>query len=85
MEIVVIEFFNLKAESLQEKYIYHHMLMELVRQVLPFMSDEVTNFFSPHAQSKSTAVAIGIGVSSYISKAGKIYAGKLNKEDLLRI
>ena len=50
-----------------------------------FYDDEVTKFFSPHAKSKSTSIAIGIGVSSYISKAGQIYAGKLNKEDLLRI
>ena len=37
-----------------------------------FFDDAVTEFFSPHANKKSTMIAVGIGVPAYRSRPGKI-------------
>lgn len=37
-----------------------------------FYDDAVTEFFSPHAKEKSTMIAVGIGVSAYKARAGKV-------------
>ncbi|OLS20320.1 MAG: hypothetical protein HeimC3_41130 [Candidatus Heimdallarchaeota archaeon LC_3] len=36
-----------------------------------FFDDEVTKFFSPHANKKSVMTAVGIGIPDYKTKAGK--------------
>ena len=46
-----------------------------------FYDDEVTETFHPHADQKSTIIAIGIGIPAYLAKSGKIYTNVLNKED----
>ena len=48
-----------------------------------FYDDAVTQFLSPHARDKDTMIAVGIGISDYKSKPGKILAGKFSREDLL--
>jgi len=48
-----------------------------------FYDDAVIEFFSPHAKDKETMIAVGIGISDYKSKPGKILAGKFSREDLL--
>jgi len=48
-----------------------------------FYDDAVTQFLSPHAKDKDTMIAVGIGISDYKSKPGKILAGKFSREDLL--
>jgi len=48
-----------------------------------FYDDAVTEFLSPHAKDKETMIAVGIGISDYKSKPGKILAGKFSREDLL--
>ena len=37
-----------------------------------FFDDAVTEFFSPHANKKSTMIAVGIGIPAYKSRPGKI-------------
>jgi SagB-type dehydrogenase family enzyme len=37
-----------------------------------FYDDAVTEFFSPHAQGKSTMIAVGVGVPGYKAKLGKV-------------
>jgi hypothetical protein len=37
-----------------------------------FYDDAVTDFFSPHAQGKSTMIAVGIGVPAYRARTGRI-------------
>jgi SagB-type dehydrogenase family enzyme len=46
-----------------------------------FYDDEVTETFLPHADQKSSIIAIGIGIPAYLAKSGKIYTNVLNKED----
>lgn len=46
-----------------------------------FYDDEVTETFLPHSNQKSTIIAIGIGIPTYVAKPGKIYTNVLNKED----
>jgi SagB-type dehydrogenase family enzyme len=48
-----------------------------------FFDDAVTEFFSPHANTKSTMIAIGIGVPAYKSMPGKILSPRLTKQQLL--
>jgi SagB-type dehydrogenase family enzyme len=48
-----------------------------------FFDDAVTEFFSPHAKSKSTMIAIGIGVPAYKATPGKILSTILTKQQLL--
>jgi SagB-type dehydrogenase family enzyme len=48
-----------------------------------FFDDAVTEFFSPHAVSKSTMIAIGIGVPAYKAISGKILSPRLTKQQLL--
>jgi SagB-type dehydrogenase family enzyme len=47
-----------------------------------FFDDAVTEFFSPHAEDKSTMIAVGVGVPPYKSKSGKILAGKWTRDQL---
>lgn len=44
-----------------------------------FYDDVVTEYFSPHAQGKSTMIAVGIGIPAYKARPGKILT---NKSDL---
>jgi hypothetical protein len=48
-----------------------------------FYDDAVSEFFSPHAKDKDVMIAVGIGIPDYISKPGKILAGKFSRNDLL--
>jgi hypothetical protein len=48
-----------------------------------FFDDAVTEFFSPHAISKSTMIAIGIGVPAYKAISGKILSPRLTRQQLL--
>lgn len=48
-----------------------------------FFDDAVTEFFSPHANNKSTMIVVGIGVPAYKAKPGKILPPRLTKEQLL--
>ncbi len=47
-----------------------------------FYDDAVTEFFSPHAEGKSTMVAAGIGLPAYKASRGKILVGRLTKDQL---
>ncbi len=47
-----------------------------------FYDDAVTEFFSPHAESKSTMVAVGIGLPAYKASRGKILVGRLTRDQL---
>ncbi|MDQ4072926.1 MAG: SagB/ThcOx family dehydrogenase [Thermoproteota archaeon] len=49
-----------------------------------FYDDAVQEFFSPHAKDKETMIAIGIGVPSYKSKAGKVLPIKFSRAQLLQ-
>jgi hypothetical protein len=48
-----------------------------------FFDDAVTEFFSPHAENKSTMMAVGVGVPGYKAHSGKILAARLSREQLL--
>ena len=48
-----------------------------------FFDDAVTEFFSPHAISKNTMIAIGIGVPAYKAISGKILSPRLTRQQLL--
>ncbi len=47
-----------------------------------FYDDAVTEFFSPHAEGKSTMVAAGIGLPAYKASRGKILVGRLTRDQL---
>jgi hypothetical protein len=48
-----------------------------------FYDDAVSEFFSPHAEDKDAMIAVGVGIPNYISKPGRILAGKFSRNDLL--
>ena len=48
-----------------------------------FFDDAVTEFFSPHANNKSTMIVVGIGVPAYKANPGKILPPRLTKDQLL--
>jgi SagB-type dehydrogenase family enzyme len=48
-----------------------------------FFDDAVTEFFSPHAEKKSTMVAVGIGRPAYKALPGKILPVRLTRDHLL--
>jgi SagB-type dehydrogenase family enzyme len=48
-----------------------------------FFDDAVTEFFSPHANYKSTMIAIGVGVPAYKAIPGKILSPRISKQELL--
>lgn len=48
-----------------------------------FFDDAVTEFFSPHASSKSTMIVVGVGIPAYKARQGKILTRSLNKEQLM--
>jgi hypothetical protein len=48
-----------------------------------FYDDAVSEFFSPHTKDKDAMIAVGIGIPNYISKPGRILAGKFSRNDLL--
>ena len=48
-----------------------------------FFDDAVTEFFSPHANNKSTMIVVGIGIPAYKANPGKILPPRLTKEQLL--
>jgi hypothetical protein len=48
-----------------------------------FFDDAVTEFFSPHAEDKSTMIAVGVGVPPYKSKSGKILEGRWTRDQLV--
>ncbi|HEU4823011.1 MAG TPA: SagB/ThcOx family dehydrogenase [Nitrososphaeraceae archaeon] len=47
-----------------------------------FFDDAVTEFFSPHAQTKSTMIAVGIGKPAYKASSGRILPVRLTREEL---
>jgi hypothetical protein len=49
-----------------------------------FFDDAVTEFFSPHAKTKSTMMAVGVGIPGYISRSGTILAGKVTRAEILK-
>jgi hypothetical protein len=49
-----------------------------------FFDDAVTEFFSPHAENKSTMIAVGIGKPAYKSPSGRILPVRLTREQLLK-
>ena len=48
-----------------------------------FFDDAVTAFFSPHAKNKSTMMAVGVGVTEYKARPGKVLAARLSRDQLL--
>ncbi|MFL6376310.1 MAG: SagB/ThcOx family dehydrogenase [Nitrososphaeraceae archaeon] len=48
-----------------------------------FFDDAVTEFFSPHAKDKSTMIAVGVGVTGYKTRPGKVLAARLSRDQLL--
>jgi SagB-type dehydrogenase family enzyme len=48
-----------------------------------FFDDAVTEFFSPHAEKKSTMIAVGIGRPAYKALPGKILPVRLTRDHLL--
>ncbi|HEX5892985.1 MAG TPA: SagB/ThcOx family dehydrogenase [Nitrososphaeraceae archaeon] len=48
-----------------------------------FFDDAVTEFFSPHANNKSTMIVVGIGLPAYKANPGKILPPGLTKDQLL--
>ena len=48
-----------------------------------FFDDAVTEFFSPHAENKSTMIAVGIGKPAYKARSGTILPVRLTREQLL--
>jgi SagB-type dehydrogenase family enzyme len=48
-----------------------------------FFDDAVTEFFSPHAENKSTMIAVGIGKPAYKATSGRILPVRLTREQLL--
>jgi SagB-type dehydrogenase family enzyme len=48
-----------------------------------FFDDAVTDFFSPHANDKSTMIVVGVGVPAYKASPGKILPARISKEQLL--
>jgi SagB-type dehydrogenase family enzyme len=49
-----------------------------------FFDDAVTEFFSPHAKSKNTMMAVGIGNPAYKARPGKILPVRLTREEQLK-
>jgi len=49
-----------------------------------FFDDAVTEFFSPHAEKKSTMIAVGIGIPAYKASSGKILPVRLTREHMLK-
>jgi SagB-type dehydrogenase family enzyme len=48
-----------------------------------FFDDAVTEFFSPHADKKSTMIVVGIGKPAYKALTGKILPVRLTRDQLL--
>ena len=48
-----------------------------------FFDDAVTEFFSPHADKKSTMIVVGIGKPAYKASTGKILPVRLTRDQLL--
>jgi nitroreductase len=48
-----------------------------------FFDDAVTEFFSPHAENKSTMIVVGIGKPAYKARSGTILPVRLTREQLL--
>jgi SagB-type dehydrogenase family enzyme len=48
-----------------------------------FFDDAVTEFFSPHAENKSTMIAVGIGKPAYKARSGTLLPVRLTREQLL--
>lgn len=48
-----------------------------------FYDDAVSEFFSPHTKDKDVMISVGIGIPNYVSKPGRILAGKFSRNDLL--
>lgn len=51
---------------------------------LTFFDDEVTHFFSPHAQEKSNMIVVAIGVPAYTAKAGRVKLGRLTRDQMMK-
>jgi SagB-type dehydrogenase family enzyme len=49
-----------------------------------FFDDAVTEFFSPHAKSKNTMIAVGIGNPAYKARRGKILPVRLTREEQVK-
>jgi SagB-type dehydrogenase family enzyme len=49
-----------------------------------FFDDAVSEFFSPHAKSKNTMIAVGIGNPAYKARPGKILPVRLTREEQLK-
>lgn len=47
-----------------------------------FFDDAVTELFSPHARDKATMIAVGVGVSAYNARPGKLLAARLTRSEL---
>ena len=47
-----------------------------------FFDDDVTTFFSPHAEKKDTLIAVGIGIPGYKAKSGRKLPIRLSREKL---
>ncbi len=50
-----------------------------------FFDDAVTEFFSPHAERKSTMIVVGIGKPAYKARSGGILPVRLTREQLLEM
>jgi hypothetical protein len=48
-----------------------------------FFDDAVTEFFSPHADKKSTMIVVGIGKPAYKALTGKMLPVRLTRDQLL--
>jgi hypothetical protein len=49
-----------------------------------FFDDSVTEFFCPHAKDKSAMIAVGVGITGYKAQSGKIMAGTLSRDQILK-
>ena len=50
-----------------------------------FFDDAATEFFAPHAASKSTMIAVGVGVPGYKARPGTVLPVRLTKEQLVNL
>jgi len=51
---------------------------------LTFYDDEITEFFSPHAENKNNIIVVAVGKPAYRAKKGKIYIQAVNHDEYLR-
>ena len=51
---------------------------------LTFYDDDITEFFSPHAEDKNNIIVVAVGKPAYKAKSGKIYLNAVDHEEYLK-